>query len=180
MKTICRTALAALAAFALAAFVARAGDNQKTTSLDKQLVGAWTLAGNVLDQGGTKSEPFGSGAKGTAMFTSNRRVAVIITRVDMPKFASSNRTTGTPEENKASVQGSIAYFGTYDVNGADKTLTMHVEGSTFPNWTGTVQTRTIELSGDELKFINKNPSMGQGVVTVTWKRVKDARTTAQR
>ena len=75
MKTICRTALAALAAFALAAFVARAGDNQKTTSLDKQLVGAWTLAGNVLDQGGTKSEPFGSGAKGTAMFTSNRRVA---------------------------------------------------------------------------------------------------------
>ncbi|TMA37035.1 MAG: lipocalin-like domain-containing protein [Deltaproteobacteria bacterium] len=168
MKTICRTALAALAAFALAAFVARAGDNQKTTSLDKQLVGAWTLAGNVLDQGGTKSEPFGSGAKGTAMFTSNRRVAVIITRVDMPKFASSNRTTGTPEENKAAVQGSIAYFGTY------------VEGSTFPNWTGTDQTRTIELSGDELKFTNKNPSMGQGVVTVTWKRVKDARTTAKR
>ena len=109
-----------------------------------------------------------------------RSVSVIITRVDLPKFASNNRTTGTPEENKASVQGSIAYFGTYDVNGADKTLTMHVEGSTFPNWTGTDQTRTIELSGDELKFTNKNPSMGQGVVTVTWKRVKDARTTAKR
>src|SRR5437762_13717199 len=117
MKTICRTALAALAAFALAAFVARAGDNQKTTSLDKQLVGVWTLAGNVLDQGGTKSEPFGSGAKGTAMFTSNRRVAVIFTRVVMPKFASSNRTTGTTEENWSVVHGSIAYFGRYEVYG---------------------------------------------------------------
>ena len=57
---------------------------------------------------------------------------------------------------------------------------MHLEGSTFPNWVGTDQKRTLELSGDELKFINKNPSMGQGVVTVTWKRVREGRTTAQR
>ena len=89
-------------------------------------------------------------------------VAVVITRADLPKFASNNRTTGTPEENKATVAGSIAYFGTYDASDADKMLTMHIEGSTFPNWTGTDQKRTIELSGDQLKFINKNPSHGPG------------------
>jgi hypothetical protein len=78
------------------------------------------------------------------------------------------------------VAGSIAYFGTYDVNEADKLLTMHLEGSTFPNRTGADQKRTIELAGDDMKFTNKTPSMGQGVVTVTWKRIKPASTTAQR
>jgi hypothetical protein len=36
----------------------------------------------------------------------------LITRSDVPKFASDSRNTGTSEENKAAVQGSIAYFGT--------------------------------------------------------------------
>jgi len=177
MKTICRTALPALAAVALVAFAAHGGGN-KTASLKQQLLGTWTMVANVLDQGGTKSEPFGPGAKGNVIFTSNGRVAVIITRADVPKFASNNRTTGTAEENKAAVAGSIGYFGTYTVGDADKTLVMHLEGSTYPNWAGTDQKRNLELSGDELKFINQNPSMGPGTVTVTWKRVKEARQTA--
>jgi hypothetical protein len=37
---------------------------------------------------------------------------MIIARSDL-KFASNNRHVGTPEENKAFVEGRIAYFGTY-------------------------------------------------------------------
>jgi hypothetical protein len=180
MKNTCRTAFATLVAILLSALTAHAADESKGKSLEKRLIGSWTMTSNVLDQDGKKSEPFGPGAKGTAMFSADKRAAVIITRADLPKFASNNRTTGTPEDNKAVVAGSIAYFGTYDVNEADKLLTMHLEGSTFPNWTGTDQKRTIELAGDEMKFTNKTPSMGQGVVTVTWKRIKQGRTTAQR
>jgi hypothetical protein len=179
MKRIRTLAVAALAA-SLAAFAARAGENQKSGSLAKQIVGAWTLSSIVLDQDGKKSEPYGPGAKGTIIFTNTGRTAVVITRADLPKFASNNRTSGTPEENKATVAGSIAYFGTYDVNEAEKAVTTHVEGSTFPNWAGTDQKRTVAVSGDEMKFTNKAPSMGQGVATVSWKRVKEGRTTAQR
>src|SRR5262249_52921942 len=39
--------------------------------------------------------------------------ATLAVRSDLPKFASNNRDMGTPEENKAVVQGSITYFGTY-------------------------------------------------------------------
>ena len=178
MKTIRRTTLPALAAVALVAFASHGGSNQKTSSLKQRLRGSWTMVSAVLDQGGTKSEPFGPSPKGTVIFTNNDRVALIITRPDVAKFASNLRTTGTAEENKAAVQGSIAYFGTYTANDADKTLVMRVEGSTYPNWAGTDQKRTIQLSGDELKFVNQNPSMAPGTVTVTWKRVKDARETA--
>jgi len=177
MKTIYRTALPALVAVAVVASAAHAGSN-KTGSLKQRVVGAWTLKSNVLDQGGTKTEPYGSDAKGSVILTSNGRVALVITRTDVPKFASNNRTTGTAEENKAAVAGSIAYFGTYTVNGADRTLIMRLEGSSYPNWAGTEQKRTLELSGDEMKFINQSPSMGQGLITVTWKRVKEGQTTA--
>jgi len=178
MKTVSKTALPALAAVALVAFASQGGSNQKTGSLQQRIQGAWTMVSNVLDQGGNKTEPYGPDAKGSVILTSNGRVILVITRADVPKFASNNRTTGTPEENKAAMAGSIAYFGTYTVNDADKMLVMHLEGSTYPNWVGTDQKRTLELSGDEMKFINQNPSMGQGTVTVTWKRVKEARQTA--
>jgi lipocalin-like protein len=178
MKTISRMVLAAPAAVALVAFASQGGNDQKTGSLQQRMQGTWTLASNVLDQGGNKTEPYGPGAKGSVVLTNNGRVILAITRADIPKFASNNRTTGTPEENKAAVAGSIAYFGTYTVNDADKILTMHLEGSSFPNWVGTDQKRTIELSGDELKFINTAPSGGPGTITVTWKRVKEGRATA--
>ena len=34
------------------------------------------------------------------------------------------------------VQGSIAYFGTYSVNEAEKVISVQIEGSTFANITG--------------------------------------------
>src|SRR6266849_4051610 len=113
MKTIRRMALPALGAVALVAFASHGGGNQKTGSLQQRIQGAWTMVSNVLDQGGSKSEPYGPGAKGSVILTSNGRVVLVITRADVPKFASNNRTTGTPEENKAAVAGSIGYFGTY-------------------------------------------------------------------
>jgi Lipocalin-like domain len=180
MNTIRTLSVAAFAAFSVAAFAAHSAGDQKSGSLGKQVVGSWALTSLVLDQDGKKSEPYGPGAKGTVIFTNTGHTAVVITRAELPKFASNNRTTGTPEENKAAMAGSIAYFGTYDVNEAEKVVTTHVEGSTFPNWVGSDQKRTIEMSGDEMKFLNKNPSMGQGVVTATWKRLKEPRKTAQR
>ena len=61
-------------------------------------------------------------------------------------------------------------FGTYAV-GADKAITMKVEGSTYPNWTGTEQKRTIiNFAGDDLKW-SVAASIG-GTAEVGWKRLK--------
>jgi hypothetical protein len=66
---------------------------------------------------------------------------------------------------------SIAYFGTYSVNEADKSYTVQVEGATFPNWAGTAQRRGLSISGDELTFINSAGSAG-GSNEAKYKRVK--------
>ena len=82
----------------------------------KDLVGTWTLVSIALEQDGKKTDFYGPNPQGQAIFDPNGRFSVIITRSDVPKLASNNRETGTAEENKAVVQGSIALFGTYSVS----------------------------------------------------------------
>jgi Lipocalin-like domain len=137
----------------------------------KDLVGTWTNVSNVnIRQDGTRVEVFGRNGKGLAIFDSNGRFAIINVNPDTPKFASNNRAQGTPAENKAAMEGGIALFGTYAV-GADKAITMKVEGSTYPNWTGTEQKRAVaSFTGDELKWTL--PASIGGTAEVTWKRVK--------
>jgi hypothetical protein len=103
------------------------------------------------------------------IFESNGHYTSVTLTSDLPKFASGNRNTGTPEENKAVVQGSLAHYGTYSV--ADKVITLKVEGSTWPAWTGTDQKRMIiSFTGDEIKW--SLPASIGGTAEVGWKRVK--------
>ena len=70
------------------------------------------------------------------------------------------------------MQGSNAYFGTYSVVEADGIINMHIEGSTFPNWTGTDHKRLFALSGDELTLTVPTVSIGAGTARLVWKRAK--------
>ena len=92
-------------------------------------------------------------------------------RSDLPKFASNNRAQGTPEENKAVVQGSSATFGTYTVDETKKTYTLKFEGSSFPNRAETEQTRAFTIVADELKIANPSTSVG-GSSELVYKRAK--------
>src|SRR5262245_23462536 len=80
-------------------------------------------------QGANQTLPYGPSPKGTMMADANGRFSITVLRSDLPKFASNNRMSGTPEENKAIVQGSIAYFGTYSIDEATHVLTVNIEGS---------------------------------------------------
>jgi hypothetical protein len=78
---------------------------------------------------------------------------------------------GTPDENKASVQGTISHFGTYSVNEADKTITFRIETSTYPNFNGTEQKRPFTVAGDQLTY-SVPAFSGGGTAVATWKRAK--------
>src|SRR5262249_12725548 len=68
----------------------------------KDMVGTWNLVSDVNTSAeGRKVEPFGPSPQGMAIFDSDGRFAIVVSRPDLPKFASDNRMQGTPEENKA-------------------------------------------------------------------------------
>jgi hypothetical protein len=137
----------------------------------KELVGTWSIVSNVnVRPDGSKVDLFGPNPKAMVMFDGNGHFVIDQVNPDIPKFKSNNRAQGTPEENKAVVQGSLSYHGTYSV--ADKILTFKIEGSSFPNWLGTDQKRTItSFTGDELKWTNPGASVG-GSAETAWKRLK--------
>jgi hypothetical protein len=137
----------------------------------KDLVGTWTLVSITREQDGKMTDYFGPNPQGQAIFEPNGRFSIMFIRSDVPKFASNNREAGTPEENKAATEGSVAYFGTYSVSEADHTLNSHIEGSTFPNWRGADQKLVLKLSGDELTLTNPRSSTA-GSATSVWKRAK--------
>jgi hypothetical protein len=138
----------------------------------KGVIGTWALVSVTLEQDGKKIDMYGANPQGQAIYDANGHFSIMFIRSDVPKFASTNRQAGTPEENKAAVQGSIAYFGTYSVSEADKVVTYHVEGSTFPNWRGADQKRLFKISGDELTSSNPTPSTGSGKAWSVWRRAR--------
>ena len=138
----------------------------------EQLVGSWILVSLTAGDGAKQSMPYGPNPKGTMMVDANGRFSITVVRSDLPRFASDNRMTGTPEENMAIVQGCIAYFGTYSIDEATHVITVNVEGSTFPNFDGGTQTRILSFSGDEMMYLNPTPSMGGGTAKVTYRRAR--------
>jgi hypothetical protein len=128
-----------------------------------QIVGTWTIA-----DAGTA---YGPNPKGSAYFDGNGRFAIILMRSNLPHYASNNRTQGTPADYKSTVEGSLAYFGSYSVSGTE--LSLHVDGSTFPNWAGMDQKRiNLTVTADELRYTQPNPSGGGAPAQLIWKRVK--------
>ena len=166
-----RTIAASLLTFAILADAATA---QGAKSLKDQIVGTWNfVVAEVTAPDGKKSFPFGETPKGILIFTPDGRFAQIHVASDAPKIASNNRMTGTPEEYAAIMRRSLSVFGTWTVDEAKKTVTYNIVSSTFPNWEGEAQTRTIDKLTDD-EFVNTNPNVagGRGSASNLYRRVK--------
>ena len=149
----------AVTALGLAVLPGIAVGQQK--SLKEQLAGTWRIVSNDnVAPDGTKRQLFGPSPKGILVLAANGQYAQIIVRPDTPKFKVNNRLQGTPEENKAAVQGTTATFGTWSFDEASKTLTVRYEGGMFPNQAGTDSKRTVSVTGDELKISNPATAAG--------------------
>jgi len=145
---------------------------QSGVSQDR-LVGTWTYESVVVERtDGTRVAPFGSDPKGFITLSADGRYSLQLMRPDIPKIASKDRLSGTAEENRAVAQGVVSQFGTYSVNEAEGTLTLHVETSSFPNENGTDHERIItSISADKLQWTNPTPTT-PGIVYSTLRRAK--------
>ena len=135
----------------------------------KDLIGTWTLVSVVTERDGRKLDAYGANAKGLLVFDANGRYSIIFIAADLPKFASGKRSSGTADENTAVVAGSLAHFGTYVVDEADKSFTFQIDRATFPNWEGKNNKRSFVIIGDELVFKEQHASAG-GAATTIFKR----------
>jgi hypothetical protein len=164
-------AVSAAVAVARAVLPGSAMAQQKT--IKEQLIGNSTFVSSIdTNKDGTNTDRFGPNAKGLLMFDPSGRFSFFISRANVPKFTANNANQGTAEENKAVVQGVVAYFGTWSVDEGSKAILTNVESAWFPNLNGATQKRTItSLTADELKYTNTSTTVGTSS-DVVWRRAK--------
>ena len=170
MNRICTFTMTALALLGLGLAVPGGDAVAQQASLKQRLVGTWTFVSTTgrLRDG---SPAFGPNPRGVLVIDASGRYYQAIMRSDRAKFVSNNRFQGTADENKATVQGTIAHFGRYSVIEADKTFTYHIESSAYPNSTGTDEKRQIvTLTADELKWTGPASTAGGLMIELVWKR----------
>src|SRR5438874_4825236 len=103
----------------------------------KDLIGAWTLVSDEnVRADGSRVQVMGPNPQGLLIFDADGRYSLQLLRPGRPKFGSNNRMEGTPEENKAAVQGANPHWGTYSVNEANKTIDFKIEHAFFPELGG--------------------------------------------
>jgi len=77
------------------------------------------------------------------------------------------------EELKKAFEGYNAYYGTYDVDHEEGSVTHHLEGSLFPNWTNIDLKRLFKLFDNRLELITtpRQENDTEVVWRLIWERV---------
>lgn len=161
-----------VAAFALCIVSTLLTGSAQAQGLKEQIVGAWSPVSQYVEQDGKRLDPFGNDPKGIVIYQADGHFVLYLQKASLPRFASNNRLTGTAEENKAIVQGSIAYFGRYSIDESAAQMRIHYDGSTFPNWDGEDQVRLVAVSNDQLSITSPVSAVGGGSVHLVLRRLK--------
>lgn len=109
---------------------------------NNNVAGTWKVISGYLDNHGTHIDILGPHPSGMVVFTEDLHFIVVIHNPDIPKFASGDRSTGTPEEYRTAVTNSLGVYGTYTVDENGDFLEQHVIGSTFQNMNGSSRGRS--------------------------------------
>jgi hypothetical protein len=138
---------------------------------EKDIAGTWSVLSVVNEVDGKKVDLFGPDPQGQFIFTPDGYFSINIIRSGRTKFTAKNSKAGTTEENKEAMAGTLSLFGAYTIN-SDGWQTLHVVGSSFPNWDATEQKRLVQIKGDEMRYENPTAPTGSGHVVLVLRRAK--------
>ncbi|WP_291298132.1 lipocalin-like domain-containing protein [Elioraea sp.] len=134
------------------------------------IVGVWALVSVTSEREGSRAQPFGPNPKGILIFTRDGHFSLYQSRAELPRLAANDRARATPDEAMTIVKDSIAYYGTYTVDEAARSLSVTLAASTYANLLGPAQRRIVTvLSATDLEFSNTRTPNGMTLHTV-WRR----------
>ncbi len=129
--------------------------------LKAQILGSWDTVSVIQERANdTKVDLFNGKVSGQQIYTADGHFSQMNFQTDRQKLASGNRQTPTSDEAVALYKQSYALFGTYTVDEANRTFTIKITNSTFPNEIGNTQVRKVSFKGNEMIFVNPAPASG--------------------
>ena len=145
------------------------------SSLRERISGNWKLVSwTRLVDGVEDYGMFGADPLGLILYAPDGRVFASLMRRQRPNFAAADLAGASVEERAAAYDGYVGYCGRYTVNEPEGSVAHHIELSSYPNWTGTVQTRFVEFVGERMKLTTPPILRGgkAAAVILTWVRAE--------
>jgi lipocalin-like protein len=143
---------------------------------ENPLVGTWRLRSWENQRSDGKTElPYGVDPIAFIVWTPGGRWIFLLQMSKRVNFAVPRIQAGTPDEKRAAFETSLAYGGTYVYDEKAGVVTLKVDASTFPNWTGTETRRFVEVKGRNRYLARTAPfKVGEVdvVVVLDWERVE--------
>lgn len=137
-----------------------------------ELEGSWQLVQwRRIAPDGTVTHPLGTDAEGLLVYTPDGQMSVVMTGADRTAIGGGDPLGGSAEERAAAYSSCLAYTGTYVRDG--DTVIHHVGASLYPNWSDTVQPRTIVQRDGQLVLVTPQQP-GSPVNELAWQRVGTA------
>lgn len=135
------------------------------------LQGTWTLvAADKLLPGGETVRDYGESPKGRLVVDGKGRYSLQIFKSERLRFASDSKADGSVDEFRSAVMGSSTHYGRMTIEPGAGVLVFSIEGSSFPNWEGTVQRRQYQFDGAELRY-QVPPRADGGIPISVWRRL---------
>jgi hypothetical protein len=135
-------------------FVSSSALAQQQQTLRQQLAGAWEVV-SLGNPEGAVAKVVGTNPKGYLGLSGSGKFVFVLRNPNRAK-------------NAGRADGMAAAFGSWSVNEADKTLTLHIDGAMDSSAEGTDAKSTISLNGDELR------ATGGNNFTNVYRRVRQA------
>lgn len=150
-------------------------DARPSGAAPNEVAGTWRMVSATVENGGEVTRPYGPDPAGMLVFTADMHFVEVLADPDTPRFASDARGGGTDAENRRAMGSSIGFFGTYSVDEQGRFAGNRVEGSTFPNWVGSVRTtRELTLTVEDGRMHEVFTRPDGGVVRAEFVRLSSA------
>jgi hypothetical protein len=136
------------------------------SELEDRFVGIWKLVAIERRRDGELLPVPGEYSTGLLIYTSTGHMSVQLMKPDREKFVEA-RSSG--KSAKATLESYLAYFGTFTVNEADRTITHHKQGDLYPG-RNPDSVRSYRFSDNRLMLVPIEAE--KTVTTVIWERLE--------
>jgi hypothetical protein len=129
------------------------------------------VAADKILPGGEVARDYGDAPKGRLIVDDQGRYSLQIFKSERLRFATDSKANGSADEFKSAVVGSSTHYGMVTIDYKQNLLVFSIEGSSFPNWEGTVQKRQYKIDGQELSY--QVPPRADGSIPISvWRRLE--------
>jgi hypothetical protein len=130
--------------------------------------GVWELVSVVSrDKNGNERKTYGDAPRGQITYERSGRMSAILGRTDRKPVIPYNLANASADEQRNALSGFAAYYGTFDVDTAKKSVTHHVLQALHPNWAGTDLVRTYSFDGNRMTL---TAATGELMTTLVWEK----------